>query len=132
MSGDIVDGVQAAIGEIEGTFAPSPVVVEPDGQGGARVIVEQAPLGLPYVQSVTWLGAHLPAQLPYSDVYPVFVAAELSRCDGTPLVAPITPGHSFMNRSAVQVSRRSNRVDLNTQSAAMKLQKVLHWMRTAA
>ena len=132
MSGGIVNNVQAAIGEIEGTFAPSPVVVEPDGQGGARVIVEQAMLGPPYIQAVTWLGAHLPAQLPYSDIYPVFVDAQLRRCDGAPLVAPITGGHSFMNRPAVQVSRRSNRVDLDIQSAAMKLQKVLHWMRTAA
>ncbi len=132
MSGLIVDNVQAAIGEIEGTFAPSPVVVVPDGQGGARVIVERAVLGPPYVQALTWLGAHLPAQLPYSDVYPVFVDGALRRCDGASLVAPITPGHSFMNRPAVQVSRRSNRVDLDIQSAAMKLQKVLHWMRTAA
>ena len=132
MSGDIVNTVEAAIGEIEDTFAPSPVVVEPDDQGGARVIVEEAPLGPPFVQSVTWLGAHLPAQLPYSDVYPVFVDAKLRRSDGSALVAPMTPGHSFMSRPAIQVSRRSNRVDLNTQTAAMKLQKVLHWMRTAA
>ena len=130
VNGGWSDTVQAAIAEIEACFAPSPLIVEPDGQGGARVIIEQAELDAPYAQPITWIGAHLPAQLPYSDVYPLFVRGDLQRGDGSSLVAPITPGHTFMNRPAVQVSRRSNRVDLNTQSAAMKFQKVLHWMRS--
>ena len=128
MSNQVVDTVQAAIGEIRANFVHSPLVIEPDGQGGARVIVEHASLGPPFAQKATWVGAHLPAQLPYSDVYPVFVRGDLKRSDGAALRAPVTAGHTFMNRAAVQISRRSNRVDLNTQSPAMKFQKVLHWI----
>lgn len=126
----LAPSVEAAIRELEATFAPSRVVAEPDAQGGAHVIVGRVPLGPPFVQAETWVGAHLPAQLPYSDVYPVFVSGELTRLDGAPLKPPITAGHTFLKRPAVQVSRRSNGMDLTTQSAAMKLQKVLHWMRT--
>ncbi len=127
---ELAQSVEAAIREVETSFAPSRVVAEPDGRGGAHVIVERVPLGPPFVQSEIWVGAHLPAQLPYSDVYPVFVSGELKRVDSEPLKPPITAGHTFLGRSAVQISRRSNGVDLSAQSAAMKMQKVLHWMRT--
>jgi hypothetical protein len=130
MNAGLAPAVQAAITEIRETFQPSPVGVEADGQGGARVIVEGAPLGAPYRQSDTWIGAHLPAQIPYSDVYPLFVRGDLRRIDGAALTSPLTVGVSFMNRPAVQISRRSTRVDLACQTPCMKLLKTLHWMRS--
>lgn len=129
MSTELTKAVQTAIDEIRKTFDPSAVSVEADGQGGARVRVERAPLGAPYGQEDTWIGAHLPAQLPYSDVYPLFVRGDLRRADGAALTAPLAAGHTFMGRPAVQISRRSTRIDLASQTPGMKLLKTLHWMR---
>jgi len=37
---------------------------------------------------------------------------------------------TFENRTAVQISRRSNRLDPATDTALIKLHKVLEWLRT--
>ena len=130
MSTHLATSVQAAIAEIRETFHTAGVDVEADGQGGARIVVERAPLGMPYRESDTWIGAHLPAQLPYSDVYPLFVRGDLHRLDGAVLTPPLAAGLTFMGRPAVQISRRSTRVDLACQTPCMKLLKTLHWMRS--
>jgi hypothetical protein len=130
MSTVLTPTVQAAITEIRETFHPARVSVEADGQGGARIAVERAPLGAPFSEVDTWIGAHLPAQLPYSDVYPLFVRGDLRRVDGAALTAPLATGHTFMGRPAVQISRRSTRVDLASQTPSMKLLKTLYWMRS--
>ena len=129
MSSDIVESVAGSIAELRSNFSASPIEIEPDGAGGARVIVENALLGPPYQQETTWIGAHLPAQLPYADVYPLFVRGDLIRMDTSALGAGMASGHNFMSRQAVQVSRRSKGCDLAIQSPAMKFLKVMHWIR---
>lgn len=130
MSNDIAQPVSAAIAELRANFSSCPVEIEPDGSGGARVLIENADLGPPYQQEATWIGAHLPSQLPYSDVYPLFVRGDLIRLDKTPLGEGMASGHNFMSRTAIQVSRRSNHSDFSIQSPAMKFMKVIYWMRT--
>jgi hypothetical protein len=120
--------VQRALEGIRQSFAPADFVVEPDNEGGARVRFGPVALSKSYFQRETWVAAHLVAQLPYADVYPVFLRGDLSRADGVQLVAPMTTGHSFMGLSAVQVSRRSNRRDASIETPAMKLLKVLDWV----
>lgn len=104
--------------------------VADDGSGGAFVLVEDAGIGDAYLQSTTWVGFRITFQYPYADVYPHFVRSDLTRKDGRPLGDGMSAGHTFMTRPAIQISRRSNRLDPTTNTAALKLMKVLHWLQT--
>lgn len=122
--------VEQAIRELQATFSPAAIAIEEDGSGGARVIVESAPLCGLYIHPDSWIGGHLTAQTPYSDVYPLFVRGDLKRVDGRELGNGMAPGHMFMNRPAVQVSRRSNGRDPTIEMPVLKFLKVLEWLRT--
>jgi hypothetical protein len=124
----IAGTVLLAIEALKADFQPTEFVVEPDGQGGARVRFSPVALSATYVQRESWIGGHLPAQIPYADVYPIFVRGDLARTDGKPLVAPMASGQVFMARPAVQVSRRSNRRDASIETVKMKFKKVLDWV----
>jgi hypothetical protein len=120
--------IQQAVEEIRASFPGHHVVARDDGEGGAYVIVEDADLGAPYAQATTWIGARITFQYPYADVYPVYVRGDLSRTDGRPLGDAMAPT-TFEQRSCIQVSRRSNHLDATRDTAAMKLQKVLLWLK---
>jgi hypothetical protein len=120
--------VATAVGEIKAAFPEATVEVKEEGDS-VVVLLDPIELGGPYAQAETWIGFRITFQYPYSDVYPHFVRADLSRTDGAALgegmgIAP------FDNRQAVQISRRSNRLDPATDTALIKLQKVLEWLRT--
>jgi len=120
--------VQQAVEEIRASFPGRRLVARDDGEGGAYVIVEDADLGTPYAQATTWIGARITFQYPYADVYPVYVRGDLSRADGRPLGEAMAPT-TFEQRSCIQVSRRSNYLDATRDTAAMKLQKILLWLK---
>lgn len=123
--------VQKAIDELNATFAPSPVIFEEDGEGGAYVTVEKVDLNGPYDQNETWIGFHITAQFPYSDIYPVFVRSDLRRKDGGAFGTGIAPGHNWRNRgAAIQVSRKSNGRDPMLETAPAKILKVRVFMET--
>jgi len=119
--------VSLAVGEITQTFEGATVVVTDDGEGGAYVRVEPVDPGAPYAQRATWIGFRITAQYPYADVYPLFVRPDLSRANGQPLGEAMTPS-AFDGQPAIQVSRRSNHLDPATDTAALKVLKVLAWM----
>jgi hypothetical protein len=120
--------VEKAIEELRMAFAPSMLTIVEDEQGGAHVIVERTDLGPPYLQTETWIGGHLTPFFPNSDIYPLFVRGDLARADGNPLVAPVTSGHVYQARAAVQVSRRSNARDPQRETATMKYMKVASYL----
>lgn len=120
--------VEQAIDEIRRVEA-KPLLIREDGEGGAYVILEQIDPGEPYVQTSTWIGFRISFQYPHADVYPHYVRGDLSRKDGRPLGAG-TSITTFEGRPAVQLSRRSNNMDPLTDTALLKLHKVLHWLRT--
>jgi hypothetical protein len=121
--------VEKAIGEVRACFPNNPLEVVPDGSGGAFVIMQVIPLGPPWAQADTWIGFQITFQYPYADVYPHFVRPDLSRVDGKPLGAGL--GHAqFRSQTAVQVSRRSNKLNPATDTATLKLLKVLKWLRS--
>lgn len=122
--------VQRAVDELRDCFAGLNLLAVADGVGGARVLVEGVALSPIYVQEDTWLGAHLPVQIPYADIYPLFVRGDLARRDGRPLAAGFGVGHAFMDRPAVQVSRRSNARDPLVDTPCIKFLKVIEWIRT--
>jgi hypothetical protein len=125
----ITEAVRQAITEIEGTFE-SGVTTREDGQGGAYVIVEDAPLAGPWTQDSTWVGFHIAHTYPYADVYPHFIRGDLTRRDGQPAIGPAMSHTQFEGRQGIQLSRRSNRRDPQRETALMKLLKVLEWMET--
>ena len=121
--------VTAAVDEVRRLLPFATVEVELDEQGGAYVIIESIPLGATYTQSGSWVGFHITFQYPFADVYPHFIRGDLARSDGAAL------GESFSatewrGRSAVQVSRRSNRLDPAVDTASTKLSKVVEWVRS--
>lgn len=125
----LVDTVSDAVEDIRSTFPDATVTVREDGEGGAFVFVDPVELGQSYAQPETWAGFRITFQYPYSDVYPIFVRGDLSRSDGAQLGEALTP-QTFENRSAIQVSRRSNKLNPATDTAAIKLLKVLEWLRS--
>jgi hypothetical protein len=120
--------VTNGIDELKRQFASASFTVREDNQGGAFVIMEPLPLGPKYNPSVTWMGFQIPAQYPYADIYPVFVGDHVSRANGAPFVVPITRGHRFEGRPAIQVSRRNGATQGGVQKATTKILKVLDYL----
>jgi len=122
--------VEAALAEIQAAFPEHRVEVEPEGQGGAYVIVHDLPIGEQYAPSTSWVGFVIPYQYPYADCYPHFMDGRIQRADGRALGEAISGPTPWQNRSALQVSRRSNALNPATDTAALKLLKVLEWMKS--
>ena len=120
--------VANAIEELKKAFPGSVVTNSEDGQGGAYVFVESVNLGERFDPSTTWMGGHITALYPYADIYPLFIDANVRRVDGKSFQVPITTGHSFGGRSALQISRRNNRVQNSPQSAVTKFLKVIKFV----
>ena len=120
--------VANAIEELKRAFPSSEVSSREDGNGGAYVVVEDVDIGERYCPSSTWLGGHIPALYPYADIYPLFMADNVHRVDGVAFQAPVTHGAQFLERSAVQISRRNNHTQHYPQTAVAKFLKVLHFL----
>ncbi len=121
-------GVTGAIEELKRAFPSSVVTINEDGQGGAYVFVETVDIGARFVPSTTWMGGHITALYPYADIYPVFIDAAVRRADGRGFDAPITHGHNFAGRSAIQISRANHQVQNCPQTAVAKFVKILDFL----
>lgn len=121
--------VSSATEELKRQFSDSSFTIREDGQGGVYVVIEAVKLGPKYQPSETWVGFHIPAQYPYADIYPIFIASNVARANGIPFSAPVTPGHNFEGRPAIQVSRRNSAAQIGgTQTAVAKILKVLDFL----
>lgn len=128
--GKMTPDVAAAIKEVAAVY-PN-VDAEPDGDGGARVIVHDLPLAGIYRQRQTWCEFHVTYGYPSADVYPHFVRADLSRVDQASLGTAMSQGCSPRGSPSIQISRRSRRLNPATDTALLKLQKVLRWLNDRA
>jgi hypothetical protein len=120
--------VSAGIEELKRQFESSSVTVRDDGQGGAYVVMDPVSLGPKFRPSSTWTGFHIPAQYPYADIYPVFIGGDVGRVDGVPFAPPITCGHHFEGKPAIQVSRRNSSAQSGMQKVSTKVLKVLDFL----
>lgn len=127
--------VAVAIDEIRAAYSEHRVLIEEDGHGGAFVEIDGLKLGDQYQPQTSCVGFRITFQYPIADVYPHFVVNELKRTDGRLL------GESFHSNNQgwqppsgikvrTMVSRRSNQRDPATETAALKLEKVLTWIRS--
>jgi hypothetical protein len=122
--------VTAAIQELQDAFPGCRVEAVADGSGGALVTVYDVPFDEgPFAQAGTWVGFHITHTYPYCDVYPHFVRPDLSRRNGAALGEGMAVG-TFRNQPAIQISRKSNRHNPVTDTAALKLLKVLRWLKS--
>jgi hypothetical protein len=122
--------VSLAVDQLRESFPASRIDVEPDGEGGARVKVCDIDLGGKYTPQTSWCAFVIPFQYPRADVYPHFIDSSVKRADGQPF-GPGIQMTTWANISAIQVSRRSNHWDPSIDTAALKLAKVLEWLRSA-
>lgn len=120
--------VSLAIEELKRQFDGATFTISEDGQGGARIIMEPISIGNRYTPTSTWLGFQIPAQYPYADIYPVFMGADVVRVDGVAFAAPVTNGHNFEGRPAIQISRRNPVADKGSQKATAKILKVVDFI----
>lgn len=122
--------VKTAIQEIVSAFPSSPIDQVDDGTGGAFVTLHGLSLiEFPYQQSETWMGFQITHTYPYADIYPLFVRHDLSRRDGKPLGEGTSLG-MFRNQPAIQISRKANHHDPATDTALLKICKVMQWLKT--
>lgn len=123
--------VAAALEGLKKAFPNACVkVLREDGHGGAFVTVDGIELGSKFIPTKTWFGAQLPSSLPYADIYPLFMGADVRRVDGTSLTGPLAD-LTWEGRQAIQVSRRNNRL-VGSQSAVAKFVKVIDFVRSLA
>jgi hypothetical protein len=120
--------VSAGIEDLRKQFPSATITTRDDGQGGAHVVVEPVALGNRFLPGQTWMGFHIPAQYPYADIYPMFIGGDIRRADGTAFVPPVTMGHTFEGRQAVQVSRRNSAAQNGAQKVCAKVLKVLDFL----
>lgn len=120
--------VSTSIEELKRQFSKSSFTVREDGQGGAYVLMEPVSIGPRFHPDATWVGLQITAQYPYADIYPVFIGSDVRRVDRVPLSAPVTPGHHFEGREAIQVSRRNGAAEGGLQKATSKILKVLDFL----
>ena len=120
--------VTKAIEELKKAFPSSNILSREDGDGGAYVIVEDVAIGCRYRPSSTWIGGHITALYPYADIYPLFIAEYVRRADGVAFEPPVTAGAQFIDRPALQVSRRNNHSQHYPQTAVAKFVKVLQFL----
>lgn len=120
--------VAVQIAELETAFTGRKVNSEPDGDGGAYVIVDPIDPGPAFVQRTTWLGFHLTNMCPDAAIYPVYLGADLQRVDGAGHKAPFTPVPSWHNRPALQFSARTTPHVPERDTAATKVAEVIEWL----
>lgn len=125
----MIPEVTAAIEEIKNTFPSANIDAKEDPEGGAVIFVDSLETGEQYLQRETWLGFRITFQYPYADVYPLFVRADLARIDGQPL-GEGTSLTQFEGRDALQLSRASRRLNAEIDTAALKVLKVMAWLRS--
>ena len=124
--------VSTGIDELKKQFPLASVSVRDDGQGGAFIVVEPVDLGPKYRPAATWVGFQIPAQYPYADIYPVFIGADVARADGVAFAIPVTAGHAFEGRPAIQVSRRNTAAQSGSQRVPTKVLKILDFLEKLA
>lgn len=135
--------VEEAIGELKEAYPDAVVSLIEDGIGGAFVTLDPVDLGPGYVPSTSWLKFQVTFQYPTADVYPLFIPSDVRRvgdqpANGTPLgegtaLVPYQEGAASTQAPVptIQLSRRSNRLNPATDTAALKVEKVLNWLRSS-
>lgn len=121
--------IEVAVAELVSAFPEATVTATATGDGGADVTIDSVDPGPVYTLRETWVRFNIGFQYPHADVYPIFVRPDLVRTDGADHPEGIAQGN-VGGTKALQLSRRSNRLNPASDTAALKVTKVLHWLET--
>lgn len=137
----MVEYVETSLNELRNGMAGQGVRVQEDGSGGAYVIVDDIEIGDHFAPPRSWIGFHVTFSED-ADVYPHFIdpavryigppeSAPNQQPDGN-LPATMSRGQQMpgFNLAAIQVSRRSNNRNGDTDSPLMKLLRVTQFLRS--
>jgi hypothetical protein len=125
--------VQQAVDEIRSAYPGHTVDALPDDEGGAFVKVHDLSVGKQYQPESSWVAFRITFQYPFADVYPHYCVSNLVRKDGGALgdgFSQNTWKNPAGDEPATMISRRSNRLNAVTDTAALKLAKLLDWMKS--
>lgn len=120
--------VQQAVAELRRSFGEGAVLALSRSDGGAVVTIDPIDVGPGYVPQHTWIKFMISFQYPQADIYPLFVHPDLARADGQSHGKGIT-GAEFEGEPALQLSRRSNHLDIDIDTAVLKVTKVIQWLK---
>ena len=120
--------VEQAVGELRRCFSDAEVLARATDDGGAVVAIDPIDLGPVYTPQQTWIKFVITFQYPYADVYPLFVRRDVVRADGQPHGDGFAES-SFAGEPALQLSRSSKRLDPAIHTAALKVMKVIQWLK---
>ena len=81
-----------------------------------------------YTPQQTWIRFVIGFQYPHADVYPLFVRRDVVRADGQSHGEGIAES-SFDGEPVLQLSRRSKRRNPAIDTAALKVTKVIQWLK---
>jgi hypothetical protein len=133
--------VATAIQELRDGLPGHNVRTQDDGVGGAFVIVDDLDIGDSFAPPVSWLGFHITFGYPEASVYPHFMDARVryvgegetpnAHADGN-LPAAMSRGATMagFDLPAVQISRKSNHSNPETDSALQKLLRILEFLKS--
>ena len=120
--------VKQAVGGLRRCFSEAEVTAHVNADGGAVVTIDPIDLGSAYAPQYSWIKFAISFQYPYADIYPLFVRPDVIRTDGQPHGKGISLA-SLEGEAALQLSRRSNRWDPAVDTAAVKVTKVIQWLK---
>ena len=121
--------VEQSVEELRLRFGDAEVAARGTDDGGAIVAIDPIYVGPGYSPQETWMKFAIGFQYPHADIYPLFVRPDLVRTDGQPHGEGISLT-SFEGDPALQLSRRSNHLNPQIDTAALKVTKVIEWLRT--
>jgi hypothetical protein len=137
----MVEQVETSLEELRQGMAGHDVRVQEDGDGGAYVIVDDIEIGDHFAPPRSWIGFHV-TFAEDADVYPHFIdpgllyigpleSAPIEHPEGN-LPTAMSRGQQMpgFNLAAIQVSRRSNHRNGDTDSPLMKLLRLIDFLQT--
>lgn len=133
--------VAKALKNLEANGPGTAVRTVPDADGGVYVIVDGVDIGPNFKPRRAWLGFHIVWSCADADVYPHFLDPQVkyvgngptpNNHEDGPLPAAMMRGQTMpgFNCPAIQVSRRSNRRNGETDSPLQKMLRVIEFLRT--
>lgn len=125
--------VAAGLEELERAFPEHAMDVLPDGQGGVWAKLHDVTIGSAFLPARSWVAFPLSFQYPRAHVYPHYLRPDVALASGQAFAPPLHPGQRLpgFDEPALMVSRASHRWDPARDTAALKLIRVLDWLRGA-
>ena len=125
------EDVARALEQLERAFPGHAVEWRPDGQGGAWAKVHDLEIGAAFEPTRSWVAFPISFQYPRAHVYPHYLPADLELASGQTFTPPLNAGQRLpeFDEPAIMLSRASHRWNPARDTAALKLVRVLEWLR---